>query len=81
MRPKKKRSSPNFGLEIRKVGPNQESWDGILGKLGKFVWKIRKVHPEDQENQESSLGKLGKIWVVRKVRLENWEKNLRRQES
>ena len=57
---KKKRSSPNFGLEIRKIGPNQESLDGILGKLGNFVWKIRKVYPEDQENQESSLGKLGK---------------------
>ena len=50
MRPKKKRSSPNFGWEIRKIGLNSESWEGILGKLGKsfgklgkFIRKIRKI--------------------------------------
>ena len=45
MKPKK-----NIGWEIRKVEPNWESSSGILGKIGKFIWKIRKirkVHWED----------------------------------
>ena len=40
---KKKRSPLNFGLKIRKVEPSWESSSGILGKLGKFIWKIRKI--------------------------------------
>ena len=68
VRPKKKRSSPNFGWDIRKVEPNQESSSGILGKLGKFIRKIRKVHLENQEDQESSFGRLGKF--IRNIRKE-----------
>ena len=45
MRPKKKEKV--FGWEIRKVEPNYESSSGILGKLGRFIPKIRKVHLED----------------------------------
>ena len=72
VRPKKKeekkRSSLNFGWEIRK----------IAARLGKFIWKIRKIrkgHQEDQEDQESSFGKFGrfirKIRKIRKVHQEN----------
>ena len=46
MRPKKKekkRSSLNFGWKIRKVEPSWESSSGILGKLGKFIWKILRL--------------------------------------
>ena len=65
VRPKKKRSSLNFGWEIRKIQPDQESSFGRLGKLGKVIRKIRKVHSENQEGSFGRLGKLGKF--IRKI--------------
>ena len=57
MRPKKKKrkKDPNLILVgvIRKVEPNWKKSSGILGKLGKFIMKIRKVHLEGKENLES----------------------------
>ena len=48
MRPKKK--GPCLIL-VWKLGKfDQIRKVGILGKLGKFIWKIRKVHSEDYEN-------------------------------
>merc|ERR1712001_650506 len=58
---KKKKSSLNFGWKIRKVEPSWESSSGILGKLGKFIWKIRKIR-----KKIGLLGKLGKFSC-------NWE--------
>ena len=51
-RRRKKRSSPNFGWEIRKIGLNSESWEGILGKLGPHFILV---------------GKVGKFGEIRKV--------------
>ena len=67
VRPKKrkKRSSLNFGWEIRKIGPNQESSFGRLGKLIRKIRQIRKLHSENQETSFGRLGKLGKF--IRKI--------------
>ena len=57
--------------QIRKVQlEDKESLESsfcILGKLGKFIPKIRKILPENEEN---SSGKLGKFLLnIRKVLL------------
>ena len=65
---KKIRSSLNFGQEIRKIQPNQESSFGRLGKLGKFIRNIRNIRKVHSENQESSFGRLGKLGkFIRKI--------------
>ena len=46
MRPKKKRSSLNFGEKIRKNTENSEKY---FGKFGKILSKIRKNTPENSE--------------------------------
>ena len=92
---KKKRSSHILAgklgklSQIRKIHwEHQENWESSLGKLGKFIWKIRKiekVHQEHQEHQESSLGRLGKfirkIRKIRKVHQENFPSILGKSSS
>ena len=42
--------TPNFGLEIRNIEPNQENYSRKLGKSfsisGKFLLNIKKIHPQ-----------------------------------
>ena len=68
VRPKKKRSFLNFGWEIRKIQPDQESSFGRLGKLGKVIRNIRKIRKVHSENYEGSFGRLGKLGkFIRKI--------------